>query len=168
MPLIYSELRRRAAVYLSRERGEHTIQPTALAHEAYLRLVGQDRVVWQNRMHFFAVAARMMRRVLIDYARDRRATKRPGAAVRVTLDDRIGAVQPRECELIELDRALAELAALDPRQGEIVELRYFGGLSEREVATLLSISRATVTREWQTARAWLYRRLTTGRQPTAS
>ena len=160
VPVVYRELRRRAGAYLRRERRDHSLQPTALVHEAYLRLVGQDRVAWQNRAHFFGVAAQMMRRILIDHAREHQAAKRPGAAVRVILDDRIGAVQPRECEMIMLDEALSELTHLDARQGQIVELRYFGGLSEEEVATVLSVSRRTVTREWRAARAWLYRRMT--------
>ena len=127
-----------------------------------MRLVGQESVAWQNRAHFFAIASQMMRRILVDYAREHEAAKRPGAGVKVMLDDRIGAAQPRACEFIALDRALVELSHIDPRQGQIVELRYFGGLSEQDVGEVLSISRATVTREWQTARAWLYRRMTTG------
>ena len=161
VPVVYRELRRRAGAYLRRERSDHTLQPTALVHEAYMRLTAQDRVAWQNRAHFFAIAAQMMRRVLIDHAREHQAAKRPGAHLKVLLDDGIGAAQPRECELMMVDEALVELTRIDPRQGQIVELRYFGGLSEQEVAVVLSISRATVTREWQTARAWLYRRLTT-------
>jgi RNA polymerase sigma-70 factor (ECF subfamily) len=168
VPVVYRELRRRAGAYLRRERSDHTLQPTALVHEAYLRLTAQDRVAWQNRAHFFAIAAQMMRRVLIDHAREHLAAKRPGANLKVLLNDRIGAAQPRECELMMVDEALVELARIDPRQGQIVELRYFGGLSEQEVAVVLSISRATVTREWQTARAWLYRRLTTGRARSSS
>jgi RNA polymerase sigma factor (TIGR02999 family) len=163
LPLVYDELRRVALGYLRRERRGHTLQPTALVHEAYLRLIGQERISWQNRAHFFGVAAQMMRRILVDHARSRAASKRPDAALRVGLDEHAATVQPRECELLMLDRALEELIAFDPRQGRIVELRYFGGLSEHEVANLLSLSRATVTREWQTARAWLYRRITTGR-----
>lgn len=163
VPVVYRELRRRAGAYLRRERPEHTLQPTALVHEAYLRLTAQDRVAWQNRAHFFAIAAQMMRRVLIDHAREHQAVKRPGANLRVVLDDGIGAAQPPSCELMMVDEALVDLARIDPRQAQIVELRYFGGLSEQEVAAVLSVSRATVTREWQTARAWLYRRLTTGR-----
>jgi RNA polymerase sigma factor (TIGR02999 family) len=162
VPVVYRELRRRAGAYLRRERSDHTLQPTALVHEADMRLTAQDRVAWQNRAHFFAIAAQMMRRVLIDHAREHQAAKRPGAHLKVLLDDGIGAAQPRECELMMVDDALVELTRIDPRQGQIVELRYFGGLSEQEVAAVLSISRATVTREWQTARAWLYRRLTTG------
>ena len=163
MPLVYEELRRLAAGYLRRERAGHSLQPTALVHEAYLRLVGQDRVVWQNRAHFFGIAARMMRRILVDHARGLRRSKRFGDAVRVTLDDRAGTVSVPDCELLVLDRALDELTAIDPRQGQIVELRYFGGLSESEVAKALAISRSTVTREWQIARGWLFRRVTTGR-----
>jgi len=162
MPVVYRELRRRAGAYLRRERQDHTLQPTALVHEAYMRLVGQERVAWQNRAHFFAIASQTMRRILVDYARQHEAAKRPGAGVQVMLDDRIGAAHPRTCDFVALDQALVELTRIDPRQGQIVELRYFGGLSEREVGEVLSISRATVTREWQTARAWLYRRMTTG------
>lgn len=161
MPLVYEELRRRAAAYLRRERKDHTLQPTALVHEAYLRLVGQQRVVWQNRAHFFGIAAQMMRRILVDHAKRQRRGKRGGAAVRVPLDDRVGAARPPECDLLLLDQALDELAAIDSRQGQIVELRYFGGLSESEVAEVLTISRSTVTREWLIARGWLYRRVTT-------
>jgi RNA polymerase sigma-70 factor, ECF subfamily len=160
LPLVYRELRRRATAYLRRERQEHTLQPTALVHEAYVRLVGQDRVVWQNRAHFFGVAAQMMRRILVDHAREHQSAKRTGSAFRVAFDDRIGSAEPRDCELLLLDDALRELAILDPRQGQIVEFRYFGGMSEQEVAEVLSISRSTVTREWQMARAWLYRRMT--------
>jgi RNA polymerase sigma factor (TIGR02999 family) len=161
--VIYRELRRRAAAYLRRERQDHTLQPTALVHEAYLRLLGQQRVRWQDRAHFFGIAAQMMRRVLVDHARTHRAAKRPAAVLRVAFDDQLATVQPRECELLLIDQALEDLARIDPRQAQIVELRYFGGLSEEEVATTLSVSRATVTREWKTARAWLYRRMTSGR-----
>ena len=163
MPIVYAELRAVAARYLRRERQDHTLQPTALVHEAFMRLMEQDRVAWQNRAHFFGIAAQMMRRILVDHARAHQAAKRPGAALRVSLDDRIGVAEPRDCELLMLDRALNELADRDPLQGQIVELRYFGGLSEPEVAEVLSLSRATVTREWQVARAWLYRRITGGR-----
>lgn len=162
LPLVYHELRRRAASYLRHERVAHTLQPTALVHEAFLRLAGQDRVTWKNRAHFFGLAAQLMRRVLVDHARARSAAKRPSPALQVTLDDWIGADTPRSCDLLLLDQALADLSSLDPQQARIVELRYFGGLSEREVATVLGISRSTVTREWQTARAWLYRRMTLG------
>src|SRR4029079_3056069 len=130
VPVVYRELRRRAGAYLRRERPDHTLQPTALVHEAYLRLTAQDRVAWQNRAHFFAIAAQMMRRVLVDHAREHQAAKRPGAHLKVLLDDRIGAAQPRECELMMVDEALVELTRIDPRQAQIVELRYFAGLSE--------------------------------------
>jgi RNA polymerase sigma factor (TIGR02999 family) len=118
-------------------------------------------VSWLNRAQFFALAAQLMRRILVDYARERHAAKRP-AGIRVTFDERLRAVPPRDCELLLLDTALDDLASLDPRQAEIVELKYFAGLSETEIAAVLSLSRATVTREWQLARAWLYRRITRG------
>ena len=160
VPLVYHELRKRAAGYLRHERVDHTLQATALVHEAFLRLAGRDRVAWQNRGHFFAVAAQMMRRILVDHAREHRAAKRPGAQIRVDLDDQIPAPEPPGCDVLLLDEALGELSSMDPRQGRIVELRYFGGLSEQEVADTLSVSRATVTREWKRARAWLYHRMT--------
>ena len=162
VPLVYQQLRRRAAAYLRRERREHTLQPTALVNEAYIRLMGQQRVTWANRAQFFGVASQIMRRILVDHARERAAAKRPGG-VRVTLDEGMRTVPPLDCELLMLDNALQELASLDERQAHIVELKYFGGLSEEEIAAVLSLSRATVTREWQSARAWLYRRMTTGR-----
>jgi RNA polymerase sigma factor (TIGR02999 family) len=163
VPLVHRELRRRAAAYLRRERRDHTLQPTALVNEAYLRLLGQQRTSWQNRAQFFAVAAQIMRRVLVDYARERQAAKRPGG-IRVTLDDAARVEPPVECELLMLHDALEALAHLDERQAQIVELKYFGGLSEEDVAAVLSLSRATITREWQSARAWLYRRMTKGRR----
>ena len=162
VPLVYQELRRRAAAYLRRERSDHTLQPTALVHEAFIRLTAQTRVSWVNRAQFFALSAKLMRRILVDHARERQAAKRPGG-IRVTFDDALRAVPPPDCELLMLDDALRDLARLDPRQADIVELKYFGGLSEAEVAAVLSLSRATVTREWQSARAWLYRRITKGR-----
>jgi RNA polymerase sigma factor (TIGR02999 family) len=162
MPLVYAELRRRAAAYLRRERVDHTLQPTALVHEAYLRLIGQERVAWQNRAHFFSIAAQMMRRILVDHARERGRGKRLGAAMRVMLNERLASVDPPDCELLLLDQALDELAAVDPRQARLVELRYFGGLTEREVADVLTVSRSTVTREWLIAKGWLYRRITSG------
>lgn len=162
LPLVYAELRVQATRYMGRERRDHTLQPTALVHEAYLRLIGQARVSWQNRAHFFGIAAEMMRRILVDHARKHQAAKRPGAAMKVAWDDRIGSTPPVDCELLMLDRALGELAALDPRQARVVELRYFGGLSEQEAAEVLTVSRATVTRDWNVARAWLFRRMTQG------
>jgi len=163
LPLVYDELRRRAAGQLRRDRKGHTLQPTALVHEAYVRLLGQQRVDWQSRTHFFALASQMMRRVLVDHARARAAAKRPGQAVRVTLDGELASVDPRGCDLLMLDQALSELARLDQRQGNIVELCYFGGLTEDEVAGAMSISRSTVARELRSAKAWLYRRMTSGR-----
>ena len=165
LPLVYRELRRQAVGYLRHERPDHTLQPTALIHEAYIRLVGQRRVAWQNRAHFFGVAAHMMRRILVDHARAHRAVRRPAAGLRVSFDAAQGvATQPVDCEVLLLDRALAELAELDTRQAHIVELRYFAGFSEQEIADALAISRSTVTREWQSARAWMYQRLTAGRR----
>jgi RNA polymerase sigma factor (TIGR02999 family) len=160
VPLVYHELRRRASGYLRQERVDHTLQPTALVHEAFMRLAAQDRVAWQNRGHFYGVAAQMMRRILVDYARERRAAKRPDPVMRVDLDDQIAAPEPAGLDVVMLDAALSELSTLDSRQAQIVELRYFGGLSEQEVAEALSVSRTTVTREWKRARAWLYHRLT--------
>jgi RNA polymerase sigma-70 factor (ECF subfamily) len=160
--LVHAELRKRAVAYLRRERRDHTLQPTALVHEAYIRLLRQRRVAWRNRAQFFGVASQMMRRILVDYARERQAAKRPGG-IRVTLDQAVIAAEAPDCELLMLDDALHALARLDERQAKIVELKYFGGLSEEEVGAVLSMSRATVTREWQSARAWLYRRLTKGK-----
>jgi RNA polymerase sigma factor (TIGR02999 family) len=140
------------------------LQPTALVHEAYLRLIGQERVVWQNRAHFYGVAAQTMRRILVDHARGRGRDKRFGAAIRVTLDDRLPAAQPADCEMLLLDQALGELTDLDPRQARIVELRYFGGLTEREIASVLDLSRSTVTRDWLIAKGWLFRRISTGQK----
>ncbi len=162
LPLVYAELRAQAVRYMRRERRDHTLQPTALVHEAYVRLIGQARVSWQNRAHFFGLAAEMMRRILVDHARKHQAAKRSGAALRVAWDERIGATPPLDCELLLLDQALAELTTRDPRQARVVELRYFGGLSEQEVAEVLTVSRATVTRDWNVARAWLFRRMTQG------
>ena len=159
VPLVYQQLRKRAAAYLRRERGDHTLQPTALVNEAYIRLIGQQRVTWLNRAQFFGIAAQIMRRILVDHAREHQAAKRPGG-IRVTLEDDIAIVPPVDCELLLLNDALQELARIDERQAHIVELKYFGGLSEEEVAAALSLSRATITREWQSARAWLYRRVT--------
>jgi RNA polymerase sigma-70 factor (ECF subfamily) len=163
VPLVHQELRKRAAAYLRRERRDHTLQPTALVNEAYVRLMGQQRVAWRNRAQFFGVAAQIMRRLLVDHARERHAAKRQGG-LRVTLDDLVGSAPPIDCELLMLDEALQALARLDQRQAHIVELKYFGGLSEEEVAAVLSLSRATITREWQSPRAWLYRRMTQGRR----
>jgi RNA polymerase sigma factor (TIGR02999 family) len=162
LPVVYDELRRCAAAQLRRERSDHTLQPTALVHEAFLRLTPQGRADWQNRAQFVGVAAQMMRRILVDHARRRRRGKRLGDAVKVTLDEGVAAVAPPDCDVLLLDQALDELALLDARQCRIVELRYFGGLSESEVADALAVSRSTVAREWQIARGWLFRRMTMG------
>lgn len=160
LPLVYQELRRRAAAYLRRERRGHTLQPTALVHEAYLRLVKQDRSAWQNRAQFLAVAAQMMRRILVDRARSRQMAKRSGQWARVTMDEAVAQGQPREVELLDLDRALNELAMFDARKSQLAELRFFGGLTLEETGHVLDLSVATIEREWQAARAWLNARLT--------
>lgn len=161
--LVYAELRRRAAGQLRQERRDHTLRPTALVHEAYLRLMGQDRARWEGRNHFFAIASEVMRRVLVDHARKRKAARRGGSAVRVTLAEDVAATEPREVDLIVLDTALDELAAMDPRQSRVVELRFFGGLGTAEIAEILGVSRATVDRDWRFARTWLYRRVAPAR-----
>jgi RNA polymerase sigma factor (TIGR02999 family) len=160
VPLVYHELKKRAAGYLRHERPDHTLQATALVHEAFLRLGGQDRVAWQNRGQFYAIAAQMMRRILVDHARQRHASKRPGPGMRVELTAHLAAPEGASCDVLLLDESLNELTKLDPRQAQIVELRYFGGLSEQEAADALGVSRTTVTREWKRARAWLYHRMT--------
>jgi RNA polymerase sigma factor (TIGR02999 family) len=159
MPLVYAELHRLAASYLSRERSDHTLQPTALVNEAYLRLIKQNAVAWENRAQFFGIAAQMMRRVLVNHARDRHADKRGGHALRISLDDAISFFEERDVNLVALDDALNGLAELDPQQSQIVELRFFGGLTIDEVAVQLNISPATVKREWSTAKLWLLREI---------
>lgn len=160
MEVVYLELRRRAAAYLRRERAGHTLQPTALVHEAYLRLLGQKTVAWQNRAHFFGVASQMMRRILVDRARARKTAKRSGRWAHVTLDASLAEFQPREVDVLDLDSALTDLAVFDPRKARIAELRFFGGLTLSETSRCLGLSVATVEREWQVARAWLFHRLT--------
>lgn len=156
MPLVYEELRKLAASHLKSERGNHTLQPTALVHEAYLRLVGQRSVSWASRAHFYGIAARMMRRVLVDHARKRQAAKRSPGTLFLDLAEEAAAPSPeRMPELLVLDRALTELERLDPRQARVVELRFFAGLSVEETAEVAGISTATVKREWKTARAFL-------------
>ena len=162
MPLVYEELRRQAARQLRRERADHTLRPTALVHEAYLRLLGQDRAQWQNRAQFYAVAARIMRRVLVDHARQRAAHKRAGSWCRVSLVEGLAALPAMDVDVLALDRALEELARLDPQRARVVELRFFGGLTLDEAAEALGVSPATVTRSWRMARAWLFRRLREG------
>ena len=156
VPLVYDELHRRASAYLRRERRDHTLQPTALVNEVYLRLVNQRRAVWQNRAQFLGVAAQMMRRILVDHARGGRMAKRSGQWLRVTLSEGVAQVADADAELLDLDAALTQLARFDPRKSQIAELRFFGGLSLEETGHVLGISVATVEREWQVARAWLY------------
>jgi RNA polymerase sigma factor (TIGR02999 family) len=156
MSLVYGELRRRAAVYLRRERPGHTLQPTALVHEAYLRLAGQDRAAWKNRAQFFGIAACMMRRVLVDHARALNMAKRPGRLVNVELEDHHAVAAGPNIDVLALDEALTRLAAFDARKTAVAELRFFSGLSVEETAQVLGVSVATVEREWQAARAWLY------------
>lgn len=158
-PLVYGELRNLAARYLRRERSDHTLQSTALVHEAYLRLIDQNQVRWQNRAHFFGVAAQMIRRILVDHARTRHAQKRGGNAQKLSLDEAIGLPERRDLDIVALDDALKLLAELDAQQSKVIELRFFGGLSIEETAEALGISPATVKREWVTARAWLLRQL---------
>jgi RNA polymerase sigma factor (TIGR02999 family) len=158
-PLVYDELRRLAHAYLRREREGHTLQTTALVHEAYVRLAGQDAPSWRNRTHFRAIAAETMRRILVEYARARNRAKRGGGGRPVTLEDTIGVEGKRPVDVEALDQALNRLVENDPRMVRIVELRFFGGLTVQETAEALGISPATVKREWATARAWLRREL---------
>lgn len=158
-PLVYQELRKLAARNMRDQRPGHLLQTTALVNEAYLRLVDASQVRWQNRAHFFAVAAQLMRRILVDFARARRNLKRGGAARQVSLDEALVVAPERGADLLALDDALRTLESLDPRQAQVVELRYFGGLTEEEAAEVLKISSRTVRREWGLARAWLYREL---------
>jgi RNA polymerase sigma-70 factor (ECF subfamily) len=162
LPLVYDELRRIAGGYFRRERTDHTLQPTALVHEAYMKLVDQRSVQWENRGHFLGVAATLMRRILLDYARTHRAEKRGGGVQKVELDEGMAVTELRAVEMIDLDRALTELASMDPDQGRIVELRFFGGLSVEETAEVMKISPATVKRYWASAKAWLYREIEKG------
>ncbi len=160
LPLVYDELRRLAQGYLNNERPNHTLPATALVHEAYIRLVGWENVTWQNRQHFFAVAAQIMRRVLVDYARSRNFAKRAGEQHKVQLSAILNLPeQPDAVDLIALDDALDQLAKLDLQQSRIVELRFFGGLTIEETASALSISPATVKRDWTIAKAWLFREI---------
>jgi len=163
VPLVYDELRRQARLQLRRERAGHTLQPTALVHEAFLRLAGQRRAQWQNREQFFAVAARAMRRVLVDHARARGAAKRGDGRTLIALDEAPAPSAPPGVDVLALDRALDRLGEIDPRQARVVELRYFGGLTAPETASALDVSLATVNRDWAMARAWLFRELGGGR-----
>jgi RNA polymerase sigma-70 factor, ECF subfamily len=156
IPLVQPELQRLAHHYMSRERPGHTLQTTALLDDAYLQLAGKSHVQWENRAHFFAVAAQLMRRIMVDHARQRQTLKRGGGAIRVTLDECAAVTQTRAAELLALDEALEKLAAADQRKARVVEMRYFGGLTMEEIADVLKIHINTVTRDWTAARAWLF------------
>ncbi|MCA1557741.1 MAG: sigma-70 family RNA polymerase sigma factor, partial [Acidobacteria bacterium] len=157
LPLVYQELRAIADRYLRRERSEHTLQATALVHEAYLRLVDQRNVEWQNRAHFFGVAAQMMRRILVDHARAQQTAKRGSGGIKVSLDDVLEISDQQMQDMLTLDEALKALEQIDPQKSRIVELRFFGGLSIEETAEALGIGTATVIRQWRMAKAWLYK-----------
>jgi RNA polymerase sigma factor (TIGR02999 family) len=159
VPLVQPELHRLAHHYMSRERPGHTLQTTAVLNEAYLRLVDNAKPVWQGRTHFIAAAAQLMRRIMVDHARERQSLKRGGSALKVTLDETALVTETRARELLDLDEALERLAVQDARKSQIVELRYFGGLTVEETAEFLKLSQRTVEREWTMAKAWLYREL---------
>jgi len=159
IPIVYDELRAVAARYLRRERQGHTLQPTALVNEAYLRLIDQNQVQWQNRAHFVGVAAQMMRRILVDHAKNHNRVKRGGGTRKVTLDEALAVSDERADDLVELDEALTALEAFDKRKSRVVEMRYFGGLSVEETAEVLKVSEITVARDWKLAKAWLYTRI---------
>lgn len=163
MPVVYDELRRLAHQHLRRERSGHTLQTTALVHEAYLNLIKQDRARWQNRAHFFAIAAQAMRRILLMYARKRNAVKRGGGARKLPLNDVVVVSNDRMEEFIAIDDALTRLEAMDERLARVVEYRYFGGLTIEETAEVLDLSPATIKRDWRTAKAWLYRAMSEAR-----
>jgi RNA polymerase sigma factor (TIGR02999 family) len=162
MPLVYDELRRIASRHMKRERAGHTLQTSAVVNEAYLRLVGQRDVEWKDRVHFFAVAAQVMRHLLVDHARTRGRIRRGAGARQVSLDEAAIVTNQKAEEVLALDSALTKLAAIDPRKVKVVELRYFSGLSAEETAEVLGVSEITVKREWLKAKAWLYRELTVG------
>lgn len=156
LPLVYDELRRLAASQMRRERAGHTLQPTALVNETYLKLIDQRQVDWKNRAHFFGLAAEIMRRILVNHARDRRAEKRGGDAQRVSLSVAVDSFQKPNVDILALHEALEALAEIDPRKSRVVELKFFGGLTTNEIAEILQISDATVEREWSFSRAWLF------------
>jgi RNA polymerase sigma-70 factor, ECF subfamily len=161
-PLVYEELHRLARRYMRRERPGHTLQTSALVNEAYIRLIDQQNVHWQSRAQFFSIASRLMRRILVDYARSHNRAKRGGGALQVSLDEAAIVSQERAAELIALDDALSSLAAIDQRKTQVVELRFFGGMSVEETAEVLKVSAVTVMRDWSTAKAWLKRAIETG------
>lgn len=164
-PLVYEQLREIARIYISRERHGHTLQPTALVHEAYLKLADQNRVQWQGRAHFMAVAAVAMRRILVNHAKARKALKRGGDLARLALDEALTEAQERSGDLVALDEALVQLEKIDPEQVRIVELRFFGGLTAGEAAEVIGVSERTVFRQWLMARAWLRGRLQERNKP---
>jgi RNA polymerase sigma factor (TIGR02999 family) len=159
LPLVYEELRQQASRYLRRERVGHTLQTTALIHEAYLKLVDQKNVHWQNRAHFFGIAAQLMRRILVDHARSKKRAKRGGSDIRVSFNEANALAPVQDLDIVALDEALARLAEVDEQQSRIVELRFFSGLTVEETAEVLSISPATVKRDWSMAKAWLHREI---------
>lgn len=156
MPLVYDELRRLARRYLQHEKAAHTLQPTALVHETYLKLIDQRQVDWKNRAHFFGLAAEIMRRILVNHARDKRAEKRGGDANKVSLSMAVDSFQKEDLDVLALNEALEKLSEIDSRKARVVELKFFGGLTTNEIAEVLQISDATVEREWSFARAWLF------------
>ena len=162
VPVVYEELRRQAARYLKRERPGHTLQTTALIHEAYIRLIDQKNVHWQNRAHFYAISAKLMRRILVDHARSRQAAKRGGSDIKLPLEEAMIASEGREVDLVALDEALERLAAIDPQQSRVVELKFFSGMSVEETAEVLGVSTRTVKRDWNVAKAWLRREISEG------
>ena len=165
VPLVYDDLRRIAARQLRRERPNHTLQPTALVHEVFLKLVDQNRIQWQNRAQFFGIAAQLIRRILVDYLRTRQAEKRGGASVTIALGDAVAEPSQPDLDLVRLDEALQSLAAKDQQQSQVVEIRFFGGLSIEETAEVLGISPSTVKRDWLAAKAWLYREMSRSLSP---
>jgi RNA polymerase sigma-70 factor (ECF subfamily) len=167
MPVVYDELRRLAHRFMSRERKDHTLQTTALVNEAYLKLIDQRNVSWQNRAHFLAVSSKLMRRILVDYARSRRYAKREGETHKVALEEAAMVSKERGADLIAVDDALISLEVVDPRKCQVVELRFFGGLTIEETAEVLQASHATIERDWTSARAWLYREISRGQQGEA-
>jgi len=169
MPLVYDELRRLARSYMRREQADNTLQPTALVNEAYMKLIDQRDVRWQNRAHFFGIAAQLMRRILVDRARSRNAAKRGGEDKPVALDfAQVSSPDKPDIDVIALDDALAKLAEIDPKQSKVVELKFFGGLTNEEISEVLKISPATVKREWKVTKAWLYREIRKEPQPLGS
>jgi RNA polymerase sigma-70 factor (ECF subfamily) len=165
IPMVDRELHRLAHHYMRRENAGHTLQTTALVNEVYLKLIDQKNVHWKNRAHFFALSAQLMRRILVDHARNRQYAKRGGGAQRITFDEALVISSERGSDLVELDEALSKLTSIDPRKGKVVELRFFGGLSVEETAEALQISAVTVMREWSMAKAWLYNSLSNDSTP---